>query len=80
MDIGALKPADRNARGRGRDVSAPLGNYKQPLTSERLFGMARERCFRPAAADEEDQNRRLARSTAKGRCSVSGPRKGARSL
>jgi len=38
MDIGALKPADRQRRGRGRDMLGATGNYKQPLTSERLFG------------------------------------------
>src|SRR5882762_6152363 len=38
MDIGALKPADRNIEGVVEMMLDATGNYKQPLTSERLFG------------------------------------------
>src|SRR6266571_5823973 len=37
MDIGALKPADRNVEGVVEMMLDATGNYKQPLTSERLF-------------------------------------------
>src|SRR5437764_13830214 len=38
MDIGALKPADRNVEGVVEMMLDATGNYKKPLTSERLFG------------------------------------------
>ena len=38
MDIGALKPADRNVEGVVEMMLDATRNYKQPLTSERLFG------------------------------------------
>src|SRR5437870_4441560 len=38
MDIGALKPADRNVEGVVEMMLDATGNYKQPLTSQRLFG------------------------------------------
>ena len=38
MDIGALKPADRNIEGVVEMMLDATGNYKLPLTSERLFG------------------------------------------
>src|SRR5258708_5291070 len=38
MDIGALKPADRNLEGVVEMMLDATGNYKQPLTSQRLFG------------------------------------------
>jgi Fic family protein len=38
MDIGALKPADRNIEGVVEMMLDATGNYKQPLTAERLFG------------------------------------------
>ncbi len=37
MDIGALKPADRNVEGVVEMMLDATGNYKQPLTSQRLF-------------------------------------------
>src|SRR5437667_9841337 len=38
MDIGALKPADRNVEAVVEMMLDATGNYKQPLTSQRLFG------------------------------------------
>src|SRR5260221_12984999 len=38
MDIGALKPADRSVEGVVEMMLDATGNYKQPLTSQRLFG------------------------------------------
>src|SRR6266853_5903419 len=38
MDIGALKPADRNVEGVVEMMLDATSNYKQPLTSQRLFG------------------------------------------
>jgi len=38
MDIGALKPADRNVEGVVEMMLDATGHYKQPLTSDRLFG------------------------------------------
>src|SRR5690348_14909345 len=38
IDIGALKPADRNVEGVVEMMLDATGKYKQPLTSERLFG------------------------------------------
>jgi Fic family protein len=38
MDIGALKPADRNVEGVVEMMLDATGNYKNALTSERLFG------------------------------------------
>src|ERR1700693_837458 len=38
MDIGALKPADRNVEGIVEMMLDATGNYKNALTSERLFG------------------------------------------
>src|ERR1017187_3907442 len=37
MDIGALKPADRNVEGVVEMMLDATGNYKQLLTNERLF-------------------------------------------
>jgi Fic family protein len=37
MDIGALKPADRNVEGAVEMMIDATRNYSQPLTSERLF-------------------------------------------
>jgi Fic family protein len=37
MDIGALKPADRNVEGVVEMMLDAIRNYKKPLTSERLF-------------------------------------------
>src|SRR5437870_7021565 len=37
MDIGALKPADRHVEGVVEMMLDATRNYKQPLTSERLF-------------------------------------------
>src|ERR1700693_4863498 len=38
MDIGALKPADRNVEGIVEMMLDATRHYDQPLTSERLFG------------------------------------------
>src|SRR5271168_3946936 len=38
MDIGALKPADRNVEGIVEMMLDATGQYRQPLTAERLFG------------------------------------------
>src|SRR5947207_10462732 len=38
LDIGALKPADRNVEGVVEMMLDATRNYKQPLTSDRLFG------------------------------------------
>jgi Fic family protein len=38
IDIGALKPADRNVEGVVEMTLDATRNYKEPLTSERLFG------------------------------------------
>lgn len=38
MDIGALKPADRNVEGVVEMMLDATGHYDQPLTSDRLFG------------------------------------------
>ena len=38
MDIGALKPADRNVEGVVEMMLDATRHYNQPLTSERLFG------------------------------------------
>jgi len=38
MDIGALKPADRSVEGVVEMMLDATRNYKQPLTSDRLFG------------------------------------------
>jgi Fic family protein len=38
MDIGALKPADRSIEGVVEMMLDATRNYKQPLTSDRLFG------------------------------------------
>jgi hypothetical protein len=49
MDIGALKPADRNVEGVVEMMLDATRHYDQPLTAERLFaGMPP--CFRPDAA------------------------------
>src|SRR5664279_6211223 len=37
MDIGALKPADRNVEGIVEMMLDATGRYNQPLTAERLF-------------------------------------------
>jgi Fic family protein len=38
MDVGALKPADRNVEGVVEMMLDATRNYNQPLTTERLFG------------------------------------------
>lgn len=38
MDVGALKPADRNVEGVVEMMLDATGRYRQPLTAERLFG------------------------------------------
>lgn len=38
MDVGALKPADRNVEGVVEMMLDATRNYNQPLTAERLFG------------------------------------------
>jgi Fic family protein len=38
MDVGALKPADRNVDGVVEMMLDATGQYRQPLTAERLFG------------------------------------------
>lgn len=38
MDIGALKPADRNVEGVVEMMLDATGHYDQPLTADRLFG------------------------------------------
>ena len=38
MDIGALKPADRNVEGVVEMMLDATGHYDKPLTSDRLFG------------------------------------------
>jgi len=38
MDIGALKPADRNVEGLVEMILDATGHYDQPLTADRLFG------------------------------------------
>jgi Fic family protein len=38
MDIGGLKPVDRNVEGVVEMVLDATGHYEQPLTAERLFG------------------------------------------
>src|SRR5712692_1045694 len=38
MDIGALKPADRNVEGLVEMVLDATRHYDRPLTAERLFG------------------------------------------
>src|SRR5436305_80464 len=43
-DIGALKPADRHIEGVVEMMLDATCNYKQPLTSERLFGWHTPRC------------------------------------
>src|SRR5579863_5612426 len=38
VDIGALKPADRNVEGVVEMILDATGKYNQPLTADRLFG------------------------------------------
>ena len=38
MDVGALKPADRNVEGVVEMMMDATGQYRQPLSAERLFG------------------------------------------
>jgi Fic family protein len=38
MDVGALKPADRNVEGVVEMMLDATGHYNQPLTADRLFG------------------------------------------
>jgi len=38
MEIGALKPADRNVEGIVEMMLDAIGHYDQPLTADRLFG------------------------------------------
>lgn len=49
MDVGALKPADRDVEGVVEMMLDATRNYNQPLTAERLFGW-HAALFQPAAA------------------------------
>lgn len=48
MDIGGLKPADRDVEGVVEMILDATRQYDQPLTVERLFSLPR--CFPPGAA------------------------------
>ena len=59
MDIGALKPADRNVEGIVEMMLDATRHYEQPLTDERLFAWHASLSHR-AQWHEQDQGRGLA--------------------
>ena len=61
MDIGALKPADRNVEGVVEMMLDATRHYDQPLTDERLFGWHAALFPDGPQRHDEDQGRRLAR-------------------
>ena len=68
LDIGGLKPADRNVEGVVEMMLDATGHYDRPLTDERLFGWHAALFPDGAQRHDEDQNGRLARRKAPGLC------------
>ncbi len=60
MDIGALKPADRNVEGVVEMMLDATRNYDQPLTAERLFGWHAALVSNRPQRDAEDRGGSLA--------------------
>ena len=60
IDIGGLKPADRHVEGVVEMMLDATQHYDQPLTKERLFGVARVAVSDRQERDAPDQGRRVA--------------------